>query len=259
MDRLTLWERRTGPALLAIGVCFLASWALPVVVPALPPGADRVLWYVQVAAWALFALDYAVRLALAPRRLRFVVRNVPALVVVLLPMLRPLWLLRALLLLQVVAARVRLPLRVRAVVYVSGTALFLALVGSVAVLDIERSHADGNIKTIGDALWWALTTMTTVGYGDRFPVTPEGRLVAAGLMTAGIALLGVVTAAIASWFVERFQASAAAERRSEAELKQALEELAGMRRELGELRQAVGELGRLREELAALTERLGDR
>ena len=190
MDRLTLWERRTGPALLAIGVCFLASWALPVVVPALPPGADRVLWYVQVAAWALFALDYAVRLTLAPHRLRFVVRNVPALVVVLLPMLRPLWLLRALLLLQVVAARVRLPLRVRAVVYVSGTALFLALVGSVAVLDIERSHADGNIKTIGDALWWALTTMTTVGYGDRFPVTPEGRLVAAGLMTAGIALLG---------------------------------------------------------------------
>jgi voltage-gated potassium channel len=132
-------------------------------------------------------------------------------------------------------------------------------VGSVAVLDAERRSAEGNIKTVGDALWWALTTMTTVGYGDRFPVTSEGRLVAVGLMTAGIALLGVVTAAIASWFVERFQESAAAERRSEAELKETLETLAGVRRELSEVRQAVGELSRLREEVAILTDRLSSR
>ncbi|MFC7587661.1 potassium channel family protein [Nonomuraea antimicrobica] len=145
------------------------------------------------------------------------------------------WLLRALLLLHVIAERVRLPLRLRAVVYVSGTAIFLAVIGSIAVLDVERHNPDGNITTIGDALWWSLTTMTTVGYGDRFPITSEGRLVAAGLMLAGIALLGVVTAAIASWFVERFERSVAMERRTE-------EELANVATELAELRKTVAEL-----------------
>jgi len=52
-------------------------------------------------------------------------------------------------------------------------------------------------------LWWSATTVTTVGYGDRFPVTRDGRLVAIGLMLAGIALIGVVTAAIASWLIAR--------------------------------------------------------
>ncbi|WP_432949041.1 potassium channel family protein [Kribbella sp. CA-253562] len=55
----------------------------------------------------------------------------------------------------------------------------------------------------GDALWWATTTVTTVGYGDHFPTTSEGRIVGVGLMLAGIALVGTVTAALASWFVEQ--------------------------------------------------------
>jgi voltage-gated potassium channel len=59
-------------------------------------------------------------------------------------------------------------------------------------------------------LWWTITTISTVGYGDRYPVTFEGRLIAASLMVAGIALLGVVTASIAAWFVESLRASRAA-------------------------------------------------
>ncbi|TDD33854.1 two pore domain potassium channel family protein [Nonomuraea terrae] len=235
MDRLTSWERRTRVALIAIGTGFLLGWAVPVLALGLPTPAHVALWHLQVVCWALFTADYLIRLVLAPRRLSFVLRNVPALLVVLLPLLRPLWLLRALLLVQVVAERVRLPLRVRAVVYVGGTAVFLGLVGSVAVLDVERGAPDANIETIGDALWWSLVTMTTVGYGDRFPVTGEGRLVAAGLMIAGIALLGVVTAAIASWFVERFERTAAADRRTEAELAQVTAELVELRRTVAEL------------------------
>ncbi|MEO3888994.1 ion channel [Nonomuraea sp. B5E05] len=206
-------------------------------------------WYLQVCTYLLFTTDYLIRVYLAPRRLRFVLRNIPSLLVVVLPLLRPLWLLRALLLLQVVAERIQLPLRLRAVVYVSGTAVFLALVGSIAVLDAEQDNPAGNIQTIGDALWWSLTTMTTVGYGDRFPVTPEGRLLASGLMLAGIALLGVVTAAIASWFVERFEHNAARERRTEADVAQILSEIS-------ELRGAVDELAGLRDDQARLHDRL---
>jgi voltage-gated potassium channel len=71
------------------------------------------------------------------------------------------------------------------------------------VLDAERGRPGANITDFGDAIWWAITAMTTVGYGDRFPVTGTGRFVTAGLMVGGIALVGVVTATLASWLVER--------------------------------------------------------
>ena len=76
------------------------------------------------------------------------------------------------------------------------------MLGSIAVLDAEQDAEGANITTYGDALWWAMTTVTTVGYGDHFPVTFEGRLIAAVLMLVGIALVGVVTAALAAWLVE---------------------------------------------------------
>jgi voltage-gated potassium channel len=71
------------------------------------------------------------------------------------------------------------------------------------VLDAERADAHANLRSFADALWWSATTITTVGYGDHYPVTAQGRLVAAGLMLGGIALLGIVTASIASWLLER--------------------------------------------------------
>ena len=70
------------------------------------------------------------------------------------------------------------------------------------MLEAERAAPEASITTFGEAVWWTITTISTVGYGDRYPVTVEGRLVAATLMVAGIALLGVVTASIAAWFVE---------------------------------------------------------
>lgn len=83
--------------------------------------------------------------------------------------------------------------------------MLVGFVASLAVLDAERDAPNASITTFGDALWWTMTTISTVGYGDRFPVTLEGRLVAGTLMVAGIALLGVVTATIASWFVQTLQ------------------------------------------------------
>ncbi len=70
------------------------------------------------------------------------------------------------------------------------------------VLSVEEG-ADSSIESFGDALWWATTTITTVGYGDTYPVTGPGRGVAAFLMISGIALFGVLTANIAAFFVER--------------------------------------------------------
>jgi len=79
--------------------------------------------------------------------------------------------------------------------------LVLVIFSSIAILNLENAP-ESNIKTPGDALWWAFATITTVGYGDRFPVTHEGRLVAALLMTAGVGLFGTFTAYVATFFME---------------------------------------------------------
>lgn len=73
--------------------------------------------------------------------------------------------------------------------------------GAIAVLDVEQDHAGANITTFGDALWWATTTVTTVGYGDRYPVTTPGRFIAVVLMLVGIAVVGTVTGSVAAWLV----------------------------------------------------------
>jgi voltage-gated potassium channel len=79
-------------------------------------------------------------------------------------------------------------------------ALLLLIFSAIAILQVEHDPAS-NIRTAEDAIWWAYVTITTVGYGDKFPVTQEGRIVAAVLMTGGVGLFGTFTAYVASWFV----------------------------------------------------------
>lgn len=77
-------------------------------------------------------------------------------------------------------------------------ALVMVFFSTNLILEVERLDPNSNIKTGGDALWWALTTVTTVGYGDTYPVTTEGRIIAAVLMLIGIALFGSMSAIITS-------------------------------------------------------------
>jgi len=80
-------------------------------------------------------------------------------------------------------------------------ALLLIVCCSIAILQFEATAADSNIRTADDAMWWAVTTMTTVGYGDTYPVTAEGRIVAVFLMAAGVGVFGTVSGLVASWFL----------------------------------------------------------
>jgi voltage-gated potassium channel len=79
-------------------------------------------------------------------------------------------------------------------------AILMIFFSSVAILQFERLP-DSNIRSAGDALWWAFATITTVGYGDLYPVTLEGRIVAAALMAAGVGLFGLMSGMVASWFL----------------------------------------------------------
>jgi voltage-gated potassium channel len=80
---------------------------------------------------------------------------------------------------------------------VTAVAVGVVLLGSSAVWLAERGNPKSTIRSWGDGLWWALSTLTTVGYGDHVPVTVAGRLVAVAVMVAGVAVLGAVAAGVA--------------------------------------------------------------
>jgi len=84
---------------------------------------------------------------------------------------------------------------------VSVIAVLMVIFSAIAILQVE-DDPQSNIKTAEDAIWWAYVTITTVGYGDKYPVTTEGRIIAAFLMTTGVGLFGTFTGFLASWFVE---------------------------------------------------------
>jgi len=109
-------------------------------------------------------------------------------------------------------------------------ALILIIFSSTAILHFEV-HPDSNIHTAEDAIWWSVATITTVGYGDRYPVTTEGRVVATLLMLAGVGLFGTFSAALAAWFLvpegRATNTEIAALREEIATLHRALEEFIG--------------------------------
>ncbi|MFF2316320.1 potassium channel family protein [Arthrobacter sp. NPDC058097] len=226
--------------LMGTAIVFLAAYAWQVIGRMEGRGAEwleATLWI----TWGIFALDYVANLWLAEDRGRWFVRNLHELLIVALPFFRPLRLLRLVTLLSVLHRTVGETLRGRVVTYVAASAALLVFVGALAVLDVEQSASDAKILTFGDAVWWAVATITTVGYGDMYPVTPLGRMVAAALMMSGIAVLGVVTASIASWLVQRVEETtvAAAESAEQPVLTEVVElaaEVAALRREIAELR-----------------------
>jgi voltage-gated potassium channel len=210
-DTLTAWEHGADIPLTVLSLLFLVAYAAPIAVVALPPTLARACTWTVWLTWALFGVDYVVRLSLAERRWHYFYTHLFDFLVLVVPMARPLRLLRLVTLLSVLNRVGMGSLQGRVVLYVSGGSMLLALCGSLAVTQAERGRPGATIEGIGDGLWWAMTTMTTVGYGDTYPVTLTGRLVAVALMAGGIGLLGVVTGTLASWLVQRVSARSAEE------------------------------------------------
>jgi voltage-gated potassium channel len=242
VQRLAWWNRVSEPPLIAASVLFLAAFSGQVLGRLGAdnhPAWDATANAVQDLVWALFCVDYAWRLALAKGRWHYFSRHLADLLIIALPVFRVLRLLRVLLLLRVLSRSAGATLRGRMAVYVGGTAALLLYCGSLAVLQAERGHPGANIQTFGQALWWSNVTMCTVGYGDYAPVTGTGRVVAAGLMVSGIAVIGLVTASFAAWLVGRVRD----------DVVTAEEHLAATRRDLSEL---AGQLDRIERRLDAI-------
>ncbi|WP_019146229.1 ion channel [Aeromicrobium massiliense] len=233
-DRIARWERALDVPLTLSTVLFLGAYAWPILDPELSPTWQRACDGVVWGTWALLAFDFLARLGLARDRMAFVRANPLDLAVVVLPLLRPLRLLRLVTLLTALNRYAGHSLRGRVGVYLVGSVSLLSFVAALAVLDAERGGA-GQIQTFGDALWWTVTTLTTVGYGDAYPVTSTGRFVAATLMFSGIAVVGVVSASFASWLIEQVRDI------QEASDDESEHELRALRSEIVELRALLSE------------------
>ncbi|KHK98844.1 ion transporter [Microbacterium mangrovi] len=231
-DRVARWDRAVEWPLTIAAVVFLVAYATQILARergSASAVAEAVVW----VTWGIFAIDYIVRLVITENRRRWFIHHLLDLAIVILPMLRPLRLMRFLTILAIIQRGAGSMVRGRVIVYTIGATLLTIFVAGLAVLDAEQGN-HGPIQNLGDALWWAFVTITTVGYGDYFPVTFEGRMVAVGLMIGGIALIGIVTATLASWIVEKVSAEA----KTAAATQQQVEDL---RTEVAELKDLLRE------------------
>ncbi len=196
---MSRWEL----ALLVAAAAFLTAYAMPILDTGLSPSARALCNGIDWITWGMFVADYVVEFRKSSNKPRWLVRHVVDFVALLLAMLHPLRLLRIVPMLRVLNRMTVASLRGRVAAYIVAATFLVGCTAALTCLDVERNAPGSNIHTFGDAAWWTIATMTTVGYGDHYPVTTEGRFIGAALMVSGIALLGTVTATLASWITEQ--------------------------------------------------------
>ncbi len=209
--RRLAWEARTSTTLAVLGTAFLVAYSVLVLLPDLDGAALAVVATVLVLTWAVFAVDMLARVVLCDRgrRWRFVLTHpldVLALFVPLFRALRVASLLRHIpLLRERSGTAVRSSVGLHAVIYATVFVYVIAL----TALQVERGAPEATITTFGDAVWWSLVTITTVGYGDTYPVTEAGRWLAVLLMAGGLVIIGTISAIVVSYITERVAAARA--------------------------------------------------
>ena len=201
MKRAINWWSELSPTFLQVlGVIFLAGYAWPIINPNLSPALHSLCNWTLFVIWVFFAFDYFARLSIADDKRLFVRKNLLDLAAVSLPFLPLLRAIRALAAVTVLSRRNRGSRSQQVTTSVVTLAFATWFVAGLAVTEAERQVDGANIQGVGDGWWWAITTMATVGYGDTYPVSTQGRIVGAALMVMGVALLGTITASIASNF-----------------------------------------------------------
>ena len=188
-----------------LAIAFLVSYSYPAFVEEISTSVQSILDTVQWVSWIAFAADLLVGVLAAESKVHFLKRHPLEILAVLLPFLRPLRLLRFISFGTLVFEKVNLGKSIEISFKVIVTALFLTYLAGIEITLAERGEPGATIQTVGDGFWWAITTLTTVGYGDIYPTTTEGRFIAVGLMVSGICVLGVISATVAAWFVKMTQ------------------------------------------------------
>jgi voltage-gated potassium channel len=235
------WQHRTEWPLALVAVAFLMIYSVQVL--GRPHGEEaRILWVVSWIAWGLFVIDYCVRLGLATDRAKWIASHVFDLLIVVLPLMRPLRVVRMVILIGALQKAVGNAVRGRILIYTISAVALLIYAGSLAILDAERGLPGAKITTFGKAVWWAVNTVTTIGFDDLYPVGLTGRVIAVLLMIGGISLVGVVTASLASWIVQRVsETDSKHQAATAAHIDELRDEIRKLGVEMRELRTTAGE------------------
>src|SRR5680860_63704 len=203
---LERFERATELPLLVLALIFIPLLVLPLAFD-LPEAVDSTFVALDWFIWAVFVLTDA--------KARFVWRNVPDLIVIVVPFLRPLRIARSaralrllrlgrlVALLAIVNREARRLLVRHGLHWALLTIGVIVLAAAALITVVEEREPGASIRNFGDGIWWAVTTITTVGYGDTYPVSDAGRGIAAAVMLAGITLFGFLTANLATFMLER--------------------------------------------------------
>lgn len=230
--------------LLFLSMVLLVGLALELIIP-VHPEVQRLIFYLDTAVCGLLLTDFFIRFKRADSKLAFMqwgwvdlIASIPAIEVFRFGrLLRIIRVLRLLFAYRSLRRLLQAFWDSKTSAGLTGVLVIAFLVigfGSTGVLLAEMNHPDANIRTADDALWWSVVTTTTVGYGDRFPVTTAGRIVATVLMLTGIGLFGTLSGVAASVFLGDRKSEPASGERQEAMLAQ----LEAMQREIHELRAA---------------------
>ena len=203
---IRIWITHTDLPLTVLSALFLGIYSGEVLLPENTPTQQALVLAGNIIYW-VFAFDVAMRFIgflMLPKEHRhffkFVKNNIVPILAIAAPMFRSLRITRF-----VLDLRGRMDYTIsrteRAVVILLTALPIFLYTSALAILSAERDAPGGNIETFWDALWWSAITLTTVGYGDHYPVTAEGRLVAGGLLVASIAILSTATALVSKWIV----------------------------------------------------------
>jgi len=202
MNKMLLLKKIWGWNLSILAILYLIGFSYPAFVSTVNEQTQNNLDFIQWVSWGCFAADLIVNFTISKDKKGFLKKNPLLVMSVLLPFLRPLRLLRLFSFGTLMLDRVNMAKSAAISLKVLVTALFLTYLGGIEVTVAERAEASGSIKSAGDGLWWALTTVTNTSYGDFYPITTEGRMIAMGLMFTGIGVLAFASATIAAWFVK---------------------------------------------------------
>lgn len=194
---LKRWNHYTDIPMFMLSAVFLFAYSWAILARTHMELCNRVIDII----WVTYAVDYIVSLVLAPNRKVWFKKNLLLLFTIALPMFRPLRLLQLAAILQLFNKSAASALRNRVTIYAIGAFVLIVYVGSLAEYAAEYNVPGAKLTSFSTTLWWAFVTVTTVGYGDLYPVTVQGRIIAVILMLAGIAMIGIVTAIISSWII----------------------------------------------------------
>jgi voltage-gated potassium channel len=197
--------------ILALSLYALAALAVEVIIP-LDPATRQILNWADAVVCMMFFFDFALHLKRAERPGQYFVTwgwidllsSVPTIGILRIGrvtrVFRIFRVLRGVRATKLIASLILERKAESAFLAVSLVSLLLMIFSAIGILHLENTP-EANIKGPGDAVWWAVVTITTVGYGDRYPVTPEGRVLGAVLMVAGVGLFATLSGFVASWFL----------------------------------------------------------